>query len=202
MHDEGKFLPVMETFVSIQGEGFHTGVPSFFIRVGGCDVGCHWCDVKESWNPELHPLTEVDEVVRSIPPYIRTVIVTGGEPLLYNMVYLTEKLKEKNLNIHLETSGTGPLTGKFDWICLSPKKNMLPLPALYPAADELKIIVYNKTDFAFAEQEAAKVRPGTHLYLQPEWSRREKMLPLITDYIFKNPRWRLSVQTHKYLGLP
>jgi len=202
MSEEGKFLPVMETFVSVQGEGFHTGTPSFFIRIGGCDVGCHWCDVKESWNPELHPLRDADEIVSQIPPQIGTVILTGGEPTLYPLDYLTRKLKEAGKTVHLETSGTGSLSGTFDWICLSPKKNMPPLPDIYSRAGELKIIVHNKTDFEFAEREAAKVRPGTHLYLQPEWSRREKMLPIIIDYILAHPQWKLSVQTHKYIGIP
>jgi len=195
-------LPVMETFESLQGEGFHTGIPSYFIRIGGCDVGCHWCDVKESWDPLRHPLREVDEVIKAIPPHIRTVVITGGEPLLYDLSYLTKRLKQNNLQIHLETSGTGPLRGEFDWICLSPKKNLLPLPELYAKADELKIIVFNKTDFDFAEKQAALVRADIPLFLQPEWSRREKMLPQIVDYILRNPRWRLSLQTHKYIGLP
>jgi len=195
-------LPVMETFTSIQGEGFHTGIPSFFIRIGGCDVGCHWCDVKESWDPEKHPLVLVDDIIKRIPPQTRTVIITGGEPLQYPLDYLTSRLKDKNLQIHLETSGTGPLSGTFDWITLSPKKNLLPPPDIYKKADELKIIVHNAHDFIFAEEQATKVRPDTFLYLQPEWSRRDKMLPRIIEYIQKNPQWRLSVQTHKYLRIP
>ncbi|NPA43484.1 MAG: 7-carboxy-7-deazaguanine synthase QueE [Chlorobi bacterium] len=199
---EGKRLPVMETFVSVQGEGFHTGTPSFFIRIGGCDVGCHWCDVKESWNPELHPLREVDQIVEEIPDTLDTVIITGGEPLQYPLEYLTRRLKEKGKIVHLETSGTGPFKGHFDWVCLSPKKFQAPLPEAYDRADELKIIVFNRSDFDFAEAQADKVRPGTRLYLQPEWSRRERMLPEIVEYIVRHPRWKLSVQTHKYLGLP
>jgi organic radical activating enzyme len=199
---EGKLLPVMETFVSVQGEGYHVGTPSFFIRIGGCDVGCHWCDVKESWNPEIHPLTDVDEIVSTIPPTVKTAIITGGEPLLYNLNYLTKRLKEKNLNIHLETSGTGHLTGTFDWICLSPKKITEPFPGIYPHANELKIIIHNKKDFEFAEEQARKVPVNTRLYLQPEWSVREKILPFIIDFIIRNPGWKLSLQTHKYIGLP
>ena len=202
MTEQGKFLPIMETFISLQGEGYHTGTPSFFIRIGGCDVGCHWCDVKESWNPELHPLKNVDQIIQSIPTYIRTVIITGGEPLLYDLHYLTNRLKQNKFQIHLETSGSSKLTGTFDWICLSPKKNLPPLPEIYPLADELKIIIFNKKDFEFAEQEALKVRKNIPLYLQPEWSRREKILSQITDYIIRHPHWRLSIQTHKYLGLP
>jgi len=198
----GKQLPVMETFVSVQGEGYHTGTPSFFIRIGGCDVGCHWCDVKESWNPELHPLTDVDEILNNIPSHIKTVILTGGEPLNYDLSYLTRKLHEKNLRVHLETSGTGKLTGSFDWVCLSPKKYLLPKSEIYDAADELKIIVFNKKDFEFAEEQARKVKPHSKLYLQPEWSVREKTVPLIVEYIIRHPRWKLSLQTHKYIGLP
>jgi len=200
--EQGLALPVMETFVSIQGEGYHTGVPSFFIRVGGCDVGCHWCDVKESWDPARHPLVKVEDVVAQVPPQLETVVVTGGEPLLYDLTYLTYLLKKAGKKVHLETSGSSPFTGRFDWVCLSPKRFLLPKPEAYYHADELKVIVYNKMDFPFAEEQAAKVSPGTRLYLQPEWSRREKMLPLIIDYITTHPRWRLSVQTHKYLGLP
>ncbi len=192
----------METFISIQGEGFHTGTPSYFIRIGGCDVGCHWCDVKESWNPEIHPLRDVDEVVQEIPPHVQTVVLTGGEPLLYDLSYLIKRLRERNIRIHLETSGTGILTADFDWICLSPKKFSRPNKKIYPLANELKIIVFNKSDFEFAEMQARKVRPGTVLFLQPEWNNRNKMLPEIIEYITKNPRWKLSVQTHKYLGLP
>ncbi len=200
--DTGRFLPVMETFLSIQGEGAHTGVPSFFIRIGGCDVGCHWCDVKESWNPELHPLTDVETIVRRIPGHIETVVITGGEPLLYPLKYLTDLLHDTGKRIHLETSGSSPLRGDFDWICLSPKKLSLPLPNIYAHADELKIIVFDKTDFDFAMRQARMVRFGTHLYLQPEWSKREKMLPAIIDFIIRHPGWKLSLQTHKYIGLP
>ena len=199
---EGKLLPVMETFVSIQGEGYHTGLASFFIRIGGCDVGCHWCDVKESWNPELFPPVEVDEIVKQIPGEIETVIITGGEPLNYNLEYLTRKLKQMGKSVHLETSGSKKLTGTFDWICLSPKKFEPPEENIYAQADELKIIVFNASDFDFARQEAGKVSRETKLFLQPEWSRREKVLPLIVDFIKQNPRWKLSLQTHKYIGLP
>ncbi len=192
----------METFVSIQGEGYHTGLASFFIRLGGCDVGCHWCDVKESWNPDLFPPVAVDEVLKQIPGDIKTVVITGGEPLNYPLEYLTGRLKEKGLAVHLETSGTQKLSGDFDWICLSPKKFSAPLPEIYDRAHELKIIVFNRSDFAFAEKEAQKVRAGTKLYLQPEWSRREKILPAIIDYITRHPQWKLSLQTHKYIGLP
>ena len=200
--EQGLALPVMETFASVQGEGFHTGLYSYFIRVGGCDVGCHWCDVKESWDPALHPLTDVETLVAAIPEEIRTVVVTGGEPLMYDLTYLTYLLKKSGRAVHLETSGTGKLTGRFDWICLSPKRQALPAQEIYAEADELKVIVYNKMDFKFALTESEKVGPGTRLYLQPEWSRRERMLPEILDFLRFHPEWKLSVQTHKYLGLP
>jgi len=200
---EGKYLPVMEYFLSLQGEGFHTGLASFFIRVGGCDVGCHWCDVKESWNPDIHPVTPIDEIIKKIPDHIKTVVITGGEPTLYNLNYLTGQLHNKHKNIHLETSGTGKLQGNFDWICLSPKKQELPLPEYYKDADELKMIVYNQSDFEFAEQEAGKLKnPSCKLYLQPEWSRKDKMIPEIIKYIEKHPKWKISLQTHKYLNIP
>ena len=203
LDDEGRNLPVMEYFLSLQGEGYHTGLASFFIRIGGCDVGCHWCDVKESWNPEIHPLTEVDKLVAKIPAHIKTVIITGGEPTLYNLSYLTRRLKAMHKNIHLETSGTGNLSGDFDWICLSPKKNELPQPDYYRVADELKMIVYNRSDFDFAEAEAGKLKNlHTQLYLQPEWSRKKTMIPEIIRYIEQHPQWKISLQTHKYLKTP
>jgi len=198
----GKNLPIMEHFLSLQGEGYHTGLASYFIRVGGCDVGCHWCDVKESWNPELHPLVKVDEIISDIPKQIATIVLTGGEPTLYNLNYITNKLHLAGKQIHLETSGTGNLTGKFDWICLSPKKNELPKPELYNKADELKVIIQNKTDFDFAEQQANMVSDDCHLFLQPEWSQREKMIPVMIAYIEQNPKWKISLQTHKYIHIP
>ncbi len=199
---EGRYLPVMEYFLSIQGEGFHTGTASFFIRIGGCDVGCHWCDVKESWNPEIHPVVSVEEIINKIPAHIDTVVITGGEPSLYNLESLSKILKEKGKKIHLETSGTGNLPLNMDWICLSPKKNEPPKKEFYSVADELKVIVQNKTDLKFAKEQATKTSPKTHLYLQPEWSQREKMLPLIIEFIQENPQWKISLQTHKYLNIP
>jgi organic radical activating enzyme len=198
----GKNLPIMEHFLSLQGEGFHTGLASYFIRVGGCDVGCHWCDVKESWNPELHPLLKVDDIIKNIPNHIKTIVLTGGEPTLYNLSYITEKLHLLGKQIHLETSGTGNLTGKIDWICLSPKKNELPKQEAYNKADELKVIIQNKSDFKFAEQQVNKVSKNCHLFLQPEWSQRNKMIPLIIAYIEQNPKWKISLQTHKYIDIP
>ncbi len=200
--NEGKLLPLMEAFYTIQGEGFHTGTPAYFIRVGGCDVGCHWCDVKESWNAALHPTTETDIIVKNAKMYSDTIVVTGGEPLMYNMIYLTKQLKLFGLKTHIETSGAYNLTGKWDWICLSPKKAKPPLQEAYDNADELKVIVYNKHDFIFAEEQAKRVNNNCMLYLQPEWSNRAKMTPLIIDYVMQHPQWKISLQTHKYLNIP
>ncbi|MDH5412950.1 MAG: 7-carboxy-7-deazaguanine synthase QueE [Flavobacteriaceae bacterium] len=200
--DKGKMLPLMEEFYTIQGEGFHTGTSAYFIRVGGCDVGCHWCDVKESWNADLHPATLTDQIIKNAEKYSNTVVITGGEPLMWNMNYLTEQLQNKNIKTHIETSGAYLLTGIWDWICLSPKKNKLPLKDIYLQADELKVIVYNKSDFKFAEEQGAKVREDCVLYLQPEWSNQKKMTPLIVDYVMQNPKWKISLQTHKYLQIP
>lgn len=201
--DQGLLLPVMEQFYTVQGEGFYTGKAAYFIRIGGCDVGCHWCDVKESWNPDLHPLTALNDVLaftKEIPA--KTVVITGGEPLMYNLNPLTEELKKRNFNTHIETSGAYPLSGTWDWICLSPKKIKLPKQEIYQVANELKMIIYNKSDFKFAEEQAAKVNKDCILYLQPEWSKREKVIPLMVDYVMKNPKWKVSLQTHKYLNIP
>lgn len=192
----------MEAFYTIQGEGSHTGKAAYFIRIGGCDVGCHWCDVKESWNASLHPATITDHIVSNALKFANTVVVTGGEPLMWNLDYLTKKLKENSINTHIETSGAYPLSGSWDWICLSPKKNKLPLNEVLEKAHELKVIVYNKHDFIFAEEQAARVGENCTLYLQPEWSNREKMTPLVVEYVMKNPKWKISLQTHKYLHIP
>ena len=199
--DKGEMLPLMEEFYTIQGEGFYKGTAAYFIRVGGCDVGCHWCDVKESWNADLHPPTGIDKIVDNAAQYSQTIVVTGGEPLTWNMEPLTKALKAKGLKTHIETSGAYPLTGSWDWVCLSPKKVKLPVEGVYPHANELKMIVYNHHDFAFAEEQAAKVSDSCILYLQPEWSRRDKMIPEIVDFVMKNPRWKVSLQTHKYLNI-
>ncbi len=200
--EKGEMLPLMEEFYTIQGEGFHTGTAAYFIRIGGCDVGCHWCDVKESWNAELHPPTATDIIVANAKKYADTVVVTGGEPLTWDMTLLTQKLRDNNLKIHIETSGAYPVTGSWDWFCLSPKKNKLPVAGAYAIANELKVIVHNKHDFIFAEEQAAKVNPNAILFLQPEWSKKEEMTPLIVDYVMNNPKWRVSLQTHKYLNIP
>ncbi|MBB6680621.1 7-carboxy-7-deazaguanine synthase QueE [Aequorivita sp. 609] len=200
--NKGVMLPLMEEFYTIQGEGFHKGTAAYFIRVGGCDVGCHWCDVKESWNADLHPPTAIETIVENADKYSKTIVITGGEPLTWDMGPLTEMLKQRGMQIHIETSGAYKLTGTWDWICLSPKKLKLPTEEVYEKANELKVIVFNKDDFRFAEEQAAKVNKDCILYLQPEWSKREKMSPLIVDYVMQNPQWKVSLQTHKYLNIP
>jgi len=200
--NKGAMLPLMEEFYTIQGEGFHTGTAAYFIRIGGCDVGCHWCDVKESWNAELHPPTSVDLIVNNAFAYADTVVITGGEPLMWDMTLLTKELKNKNLKVHIETSGAYALSGSWDWICLSPKKNKLPTQTVYDNAHELKVIIHNKHDFIFAEEQAELVNNNAILFLQPEWSKKEEMTPLIVDYVMNNPKWRVSLQTHKYLNIP
>jgi len=200
--DAGEMLPLMEEFYTIQGEGFHKGTAAYFIRIGGCDVGCHWCDVKESWNAALHPPTEIKTIVDHAASYSKTVVVTGGEPLTWDMGPLTALLKEQGMQVHIETSGAYQLTGVWDWICLSPKKIKLPTPEVYEKAHELKAIIYNKDDFRFAEEQALKVNSDCILYLQPEWSKRDTVIPLIVDYVMQNPQWKVSLQTHKYLNIP
>ncbi len=200
--DKGLYLPLMEEFYTIQGEGFHKGTAAYFIRVGGCDVGCHWCDVKESWNAATHPPTAIEKIADNAEKYSNTIVVTGGEPLTWDMGPLTAALKERGLQIHIETSGAYPLTGVWDWICLSPKKNKLPVGGIQKMAHELKVIVYNKHDLVFAEEQAAAVSQSCMLYLQPEWSVRDKVTPMIVEYVMANPSWRVSLQTHKYLNIP
>jgi 7-carboxy-7-deazaguanine synthase len=196
-------LPVMEHFYTLQGEGYHQGRAAYFIRLGGCDVGCVWCDVKESWEEDKHPKYEVGNLVsevRKTPAEI--VVITGGEPLMHNLDYLTKELREAGVKTNIETSGSSPLSGSWDWICLSPKKFKEPLPEVIPLANELKIIVFNKSDFAWAEKYAALVSPNCKLYLQPEWSKAAEMTPLIVDYIKAHPQWELSLQIHKYINVP
>ena len=200
--DKGEMLPLMEEFYTIQGEGFHTGTAAYFIRVGGCDVGCHWCDVKESWNADLHPPTAVEKIVSNAKSYAETIVITGGEPLTWDMNPITERLKNAGLNVHIETSGAYEVTGTWDWFCLSPKKNKLPVASAYAIANELKVIIHNKHDFIFAEEQAEKTNNNAILFLQPEWSKKEEMTPLIVEYVMNNPKWRVSLQTHKYLNIP
>ncbi len=200
--DKGEMLPLMEEFYTIQGEGFHTGTAAYFIRVGGCDVGCHWCDVKESWNADLHPPTSVETIVANAKKYAKTIVITGGEPLTWDMNPITTQLKNAGLNVHIETSGAYDVTGTWDWFCLSPKKNKLPVESAYAIANELKVIIHNKHDFIFAEEQAEKTNNNAILFLQPEWSKKEEMTPLIVDYVMNHPKWRVSLQTHKYLNIP
>ena len=200
--NEGTALPLMEAFYTLQGEGYYKGSAAYFIRIGGCDVGCHWCDVKESWDAAKHPPTQIQEIVEEAYQYSKTIVITGGEPLMWNMEPLTQALKLKNMQIHIETSGAYPITGHWDWFCLSPKKNMLPTAEAYHIANELKVIVYNKNDLLFAEEQAQYVNDHCILYLQPEWSKREKVMPILVDYVLQNPKWKVSLQTHKYLNIP
>ena len=199
---KGLMLPLMEEFYTIQGEGYYKGTAAYFVRIGGCDVGCHWCDVKESWNAQLHPPTETKKIVANAKKYSDTIVVTGGEPLTWDMTELTKQLKAEGMTIHIETSGAYDLSGEWDWICLSPKKMKLPTQSVYDKANELKCIIYNKDDFRFAEEQAEKVGKDCILYLQPEWSKRDTMIPLIVDYVMANPKWKVSLQTHKYLNIP
>lgn len=195
-------LPVMEHFYSLQGEGFHQGRAAYFVRLGGCDVGCIWCDVKESWDAEKHPLTELETITHWVKDSATNfVVVTGGEPLMYNCDALTAALKKQPIELAVETSGAYPLSGSWDWICLSPKKFKEPLPQVLVKAHELKVVVFNKSDFTWAEQHAKEVSPDCKLFLQPEWSKEKEMAPLIVEYVKNNPRWNISLQIHKYLDL-
>jgi organic radical activating enzyme len=197
-----KKLPLMEEFYSIQGEGFYQGHAAYFIRLAGCDVGCVWCDVKESWDAGLHKEVEIEEMVSNAKRSGTGIaVVTGGEPAMYKLEELTELLKAQGIQTNIETSGAYPLTGKWDWICLSPKKFKAPVDSVFTQADELKIIVFNKSDFEWAEKHAALVNPTCELYLQPEWSKEKEMTPLIIEYVKKNPKWKISLQIHKYMGI-
>ena len=198
----GQKIPLMESFLSIQGEGFYSGKSSYFLRIGGCDVGCHWCDVKESWDPDAHPIIPTNKIVNDSIEYSDTIVITGGEPLMWDMTPLTNGLRSNNKKVHIETSGAYKLTGTWDWICLSPKKRMNPLDEIYQVADELKVIIYNNDDLKFAEQQADKTNSKAHLFLQPEWDKRDKMIPIMVDYVKNNPKWKISLQTHKYLNIP
>ena len=198
---KGELLPLMEAFYSLQGEGFYKGTAAYFIRLGGCDVGCHWCDVKESWAAEAHPLVPVDTIVTDALAHSKTMIITGGEPLMWNLDLLTEKLRAAGARTHIETSGAHPLSGTFDWICLSPKKIKRPVGNVLQKANELKMVIYNNNDFLFAEEMAAQVSPDCLLYLQPEWSKRNKVIPKIVDYVMAHPQWKASLQMHKYLDI-
>jgi 7-carboxy-7-deazaguanine synthase len=203
MTQESKQLPVMEDFYTIQGEGANAGKPAYFIRLAGCDVGCHWCDVKESWNAGAHALYSIEELVRKVKEFPCTnVVITGGEPCMYDLTDLCNLLKESGFNIWLETSGAYPIIGNFDWICVSPKKFKAPLPESLKAAHELKVVVFNPSDFSWAEKNAKDVAKDCQLFLQPEWEKESKMLPWLIQYVKDHPDWRLSLQTHKYMKIP
>lgn len=196
-------IPLMEAFYTIQGEGYHAGRAAFFIRTAGCDVGCVWCDVKESWDKNAHPDTPLSEIIAQVKASKTDfVVITGGEPTMYDLTPLTGALKEIGMEIAIETSGAYPLTGKIDWVCLSPKKFKFPLEENYLKADELKMIIFNKSDFTWAEELMKKVKPTCKLYLQTEWDKSSKMLPLIINYVKENTSWKISTQTHKHLNIP
>jgi organic radical activating enzyme len=196
-------LPVMEHFYTLQGEGFHQGRAAYFIRLGGCDVGCVWCDVKDSWDASKHPLFTIEELVQTVSQTpTKLVVITGGEPLMHNLDALTSALQQQGLETNIETSGAHPLSGSWNWICLSPKKFKAPLPSVVPAANELKVVVFNKSDFEWAEQYAALVSAECKLYLQPEWDKAAIVTPMIIEYIKQHPKWELSLQIHKYINVP
>jgi organic radical activating enzyme len=196
-------LPLMEHFYTLQGEGRYTGHPSYFLRLGGCDVGCVWCDVKESWDASKHPEVSIQNMVQYVQESTAPIaVITGGEPLMHNLDNLTSLLIEKGIRTHIETSGAHRLSGNWDWICLSPKKFKAPIDEVIEVANELKVVVYNQSDFSWAEQYAEKVNSDCLLYLQPEWSRVKELTPSIINYIQRNPKWILSLQTHKYIDIP
>lgn len=200
-------LPVMESFYTLQGEGYHQGKAAYFIRLGGCDVGCVWCDVKESWDATIHPKYSIEQIVETALNDVpegkeKIAVITGGEPLMHDLTALTQLLQQKGFKTHIETSGAHPLTGTWDWICLSPKKFKAPLSDILPLANELKVVVFNKSDFDWAESFTSQLNTECKLYLQPEWDKKEVVMPLIIDYIQQRPQWRLSLQIHKYIGVP
>jgi organic radical activating enzyme len=199
----GLQLPLVEDFFSVQGEGWHTGKAAYFIRLGGCDVGCSWCDSRFAWDPGLHPMIKTDEIIERVTcSGADSAVITGGEPLMWNLDYLCRGLKRNGICTFIETSGSYPLSGKWDWICLSPKRNLPPLDGICRKADELKVIIETSDDFLWAEKYRRLVRTKCGLFLQPEWSRFEKIVPEIVDYVRKNPKWRISLQAHKYMHIP
>lgn len=196
-------LPVMEHFYTLQGEGYYQGHAAYFIRLGGCDVGCVWCDVKESWDAEKHPKYTIDDIVNwVVDANAPLAVITGGEPLLHNLNELTQALQAKGIKTNIETSASSPLSGSWNWICVSPKKFKAPLPDVVKHANEIKVVVFNKSDFDWAEKHAAMVNADCKLYLQPEWDKSDDVLPLIIDYVKQNPKWRISLQVHKYMNIP
>ncbi len=200
---DSEYLPVMESFYTIQGEGFFSGTPAYFIRLGGCDVGCVWCDVKESWEASRFHRIHVNHLVKEAKNSgANSVVVTGGEPLMYDLSALTKRLKEAGLQTNIETSGAYKLSGKWDWICFSPKKFKNPLSKFYEVSHELKVVAYNKNDFKWAIEHSKKINSKARLFLQPEWSKEKEMTPLIVDFVKQNPVWKISLQTHKYMDIP
>jgi organic radical activating enzyme len=201
--DDGKNLPIMESFYTLQGEGFHSGRAAYFIRFSGCDVGCVWCDVKESWETQPEQVKSIDEIVNWVVTYpSKFVVLTGGEPAMYNLNELVEKLKENKMYVAIETSGVYPLNGSVDWYTFSPKKFKKPCDEAYEKANELKVVIYNKSDFKWALEHQVKVNSNCLLYLQPEWSKLDEITPLIVDFIKENPDWKMSLQSHKYINIP
>lgn len=196
-------LPLVEEFFTIQGEGYHTGEAAWFIRLGGCDVGCSWCDSRFSWDPDLHPLVETEKIIEhAVQSGIKSVVVTGGEPLMWNLDYLCEGLKKRKICTFIETSGAYPLSGQWDWICLSPKRNIPPVGNICSDADELKVIIESKDDFEWAEKYRKMVGTRCRFFLQPEWSRFDIIISDIVEYVKKNPHWKISLQVHKYMHIP
>ncbi|HAN18196.1 MAG: 7-carboxy-7-deazaguanine synthase QueE [Bacteroidetes bacterium GWC2_33_15] len=201
--EKGLVLPLVEDFYTLQGEGYHTGKAAYFIRIGGCDIGCRWCDSKISWNPSIHPLVSVDTIVsNALKTPANAVVVTGGEPSLYNLVPLTTKLKEHGIQTFIETAGAKPLTGQWDWICLSPKRQSPPDESYYSTANELKVIIFDDDDYRWAENIAGKMNPECKLFLQSEWSRYEQNIPEIVEYVKTYPKWNVSLQAHKFMHIP
>lgn len=203
LFEGGRKLPVVEEFYSIQGEGYHTGKPAYFLRIGGCDVGCHWCDTKFSWNPKVHPVVETDKIVKNILHCpANALVVTGGEPLLFDLGYLCSEVKQRNIETYLETSGAHELSGKWDWLCLSPKKQLPPITDIYEKADELKVIIETRYDLLWAVENSGLVKDSCILLLQPEWSVYDQILPVIIDFVLENPSWNISIQAHKFMRIP
>lgn len=199
----GRLLPLVEDFYTVQGEGYHSGKPAYFIRLGGCDVGCRWCDAKYTWNPKMYPPTKVATIIsRAASCSAQAIVITGGEPLLYPLGELTRGLHERGLEIFLETSGTQPLSGEFDWVCLSPKRQLPPLEEAFRRADELKVIIQTEDDLNWAVECSKRVKSKCRLYLQPEWSVYEKIIPTIVEWVKENPEWNISIQTHKFMHIP
>ena len=196
-------LPLMEDFYTIQGEGFYQGSAAYFIRLGGCEVRCIWCDVKDSWDVNAHPKTDVRQIVEKAKASgSKIAVITGGEPTMHDLTALTTELKKAGLKTHIETSGAYPITGQWDWVCFSPKKFKPPHPSVSEKADELKVVIFHKSDFAWAEEFARQVKSGCELFLQPEWSKEKEVFPLIIDYVKTHPQWKISVQVHKYIDVP